>query len=312
MTLPPVLRVAHVRREPAETFRLFTEQIGAWWPLSTHGVFGEDSAGISLVSGCLIERSHRGDSVVWAEVEDWQPPSRLTLHWHPGRGDGVGGLVEVTFTADGEGTRVELAHHGWEAFGELAEQMRRRHVGPSAWGFVLDHFADLADAGPGGAAPPDQLESLAEAYASFFAEASRPGFGDPPLGEWTAEQVVAHIAVNDDLMAAVCRGLIHDATPRFDNAVPNDRAVLQALVETAGDLPSLVELGRARAETLRLLLARLDEDQLAAPIPCHLIDGDRVMVDQPLPWGSLALVTQATYHLPLHTRQLAQLRPSPR
>ncbi len=147
--------------------------------------------------------------------------------------------------------------------------------------------------------PPISSRRLAEAYTAFFAEASRPGFGDPPPGEWTAEQVVAHIAVNDDLMAAVCRGLIHDAAPRFDNAVPNDRAVLQALVEAAADLPSLVELGRARAETLRLLLARLDESQLATPVPCHLIDGDRVMVDQPLPWGSLAVVTQATYHLPL-------------
>jgi hypothetical protein len=114
--------------------------------------------------------------------------------------------------------------------------------------------------------------------------------------------------VNDDLMATVCRGLIHGSAPRFDNAVPNDPDVLDAVVAAAGDMASLVELGRARAETLRLLLGRLDGDQLDTLVPCHLIDGDQVVVDRPMPWGSLALATQATYHLPLHTRQLTELR----
>jgi hypothetical protein len=109
-------------------------------------------------------------------------------------------------------------------------------------------------------------------------------------------------------MATVCRGLIHGSAPRFDNAVPNDPDVLDAVVAAAGDMASLVELGRARAETLRLLLGRLDRDQLATLVPCHLIDGDQVVIDRPMPWGSLTLATQANHHLPLHTRQLTELR----
>ena len=47
----------------------------------THGLFGEDSAGVSLSSGRLIERSHHGDSVVWAEIGEWQGERWLELEF---------------------------------------------------------------------------------------------------------------------------------------------------------------------------------------------------------------------------------------
>ena len=37
---PPVLRAADVAHPPERTFALFTDHIGAWWPLATHGLFG--------------------------------------------------------------------------------------------------------------------------------------------------------------------------------------------------------------------------------------------------------------------------------
>jgi hypothetical protein len=302
-----VLRAAQVRRDVAETFRLFTEQIGAWWPLGRHGMFGGRAAGVSLVDGRLVERSETGETTVWAEVVDWQPPARLALAWHPGRDASAAGRVEINFTPVDDGTRVELIHHGWEAFGDLAERMHRSYSRPNAWGFVLDHFADATEAAREREVSTG-LEVLSAAYDAFFAEALAGGFGEPEPGEWTAEQVVAHIAVNDDSLAAVCRTLIDQGSPRLDNALPNDRAVLAATIASVGDLEAMVALGRERSQTLMLLLTRLDADQLATEVPSHLIDGDRVVLDRPLPWASLAIQTQADFHLPLHTRQLAGLR----
>ena len=146
MTTAPILRSAHVRRPIDEAFTLFTEQIGAWWPLSTHGVFGDRAGGLDFVDGELVERSCDGQSTTWGEVVAWDPPCRLAMTWHPGRAADDASMVEVSFTADVDGTRVEIRHDGWEAFGEEAAARRRSYVGPNAWGYVLDFYCDLDEA----------------------------------------------------------------------------------------------------------------------------------------------------------------------
>lgn len=323
MSVAPVIRATHVRRPAEEAFALFTERIGAWWPLPSHGLFGDRAAEVAFEDGRLVERSVDGEVTVWGEVLAWDPPKRLALTWHPGRpGDGPASTVEVTFVPDGDGTRVELVHDGWQAFGEEALARRRSYAGPSAWGFVLDHLADAAEVAgrdaagrfgplaedPEGAAAA-ALAAAREAYTAFFAEAEAGGFGPPPAGEWPAERVVAHLAVNDGLMAAVCRALIHQQQPRLENEVSNDVAVLDRLVEACGgDLGRLVAVGRHRSEQLLLLLARLDGDQRAAPVHARLLDHGTVMVDEPRPWWSLAVVVNTGYHLPAHTAQLRSLR----
>ena len=306
MTIAPVLRAAHVRQAPAEAFRLFTDRIGAWWPLPTHGLFGARAGGVSFEDGALVERSVTGGRTVWAEVLAWEPPDRLVLAWHPGRSDGPRSEVEVRFHPDEHGTRVELVHRGWEAFGEdgAAASARGSYEGPTAWGFVLDHFADVADR----VVHTADLEALAGAYDAFFAEAAAGAFGPPADGEWNAAQVVAHVALNDDAMAAVCRSLIHGAAPAFGNEPCQDRGALDAVVASAGgSLAGVVGVAHERAETVRLLLGRLDDDQLATEVPCRLLDHGAVVLDAPMAWRKLAVDTQAGFHLPLHTEQLRAL-----
>ena len=308
MTIAPVLRAAHVGQTPAEAFRLFTEQIGAWWPLPTHGLFGPRSGGVSFDRGTVVERSVTGERAVWAEVTAWEPPHRFVLAWHPGHSDGPRSEVEVTFVGDADGTRVELVHRGWDGFGETAVAARRSYTGPSAWGFVLDHYADVADR-QSHAASADALAALAAAYDAFFAEALDGRFGVPAAGEWTAERVVAHVATNDDAMAAVCRALINGGTPTFGNETCHDEAALDGLVDRAGGtMVDVVAVGRVRAATMRLLLGRLDDDQLATAVAAHLTDHGNVVLDAPVPWGTLALATETGFHLPLHTEQLRSLR----
>lgn len=309
MTSAPVLRAAHVRRTPEQAFRLFTDSIGAWWPLDTHSVHHDASIGVEFADGQLVERSADGHTNVWGEVLVWEPPHHLALTWHPGRSQGPAGRVDVRFIAVADGTRVELQHSGWEAFGERASAVRRAYSGPQAWGSVLDAFADLADLDE--PSPQAQLlDGLAAAYDAFFAQAAVGGFEPPPPGEWTAEQVVAHVAANDDALAAVSRGVLLGRDDlRLDNSGPNDPAELDRLIEACGgELTALVEAGRRRAATLMALLSRLSPEQAQTLVDCRLTDHGEVMLADAVPWGGLALRVQAERHLPAHTRQLALLR----
>ena len=113
-------------------------------------LFGADAGGLAFEDGLLVERAVDGRTCVWGEVVDWDPPHRLVITWHPGGDADEASEVEVRFAAsEGGGTRVELEHRGWERFGENAMLRRHGYVGPGAWGHVLDHFADVADAAAG-------------------------------------------------------------------------------------------------------------------------------------------------------------------
>jgi len=304
---PPVLRSAHVARPLDEAFEVFTRQIGAWWPLPTHGMFHADAGGLAFEGGLLVERAVDGRTTVWGEVLQWDPPHRLVLTWHPGQDADAASEVEVRFTAaEAGGTRVELEHRGWERFGESAMLRRHGYVGPGAWGHVLDHFADVADARQDAV----DLGPVAGAYEAFFAEAERGGFGPPPAGEWDAARVLAHVALNDLAMTAMAHALVHGRTDlTFGNVTCQDPQVLADWVAQTGDLAALVARGRELAQTAMTATARLDPDQLATQVPCRLFHDGEVVLDDPMPWGRLALDAHAERHLPAHTGQLRDLRP---
>jgi uncharacterized protein YndB with AHSA1/START domain len=137
----PVVRTVTVRRTPEDTFRLFTADIGAWWPMGTHSVFGA-TARVAVEGSEIVETSAEGERTVWAEIVESSPPHRLVLNWHPGTDPAMPTRVEVAFSPDGEGTRVELTHTGWEALGERAEAARQSY--DTGWQSVLEGFATAA------------------------------------------------------------------------------------------------------------------------------------------------------------------------
>lgn len=305
-TRPPVLRAALVRCDADEAFAAFTDRIGAWWPLPTHGLFGARAGGVAFEDGRLVERSVDGEEVVWGEVLAWEPPRRLVVTWHPGREVDDASEVEVRFLPDDGGTRVELEHRGWERFGEDAARRRRGYVGPGTWGAVLEHFADVAEPPVDG---PD-LTALRAAYAAFFAEAERGGFGPAPAeGEWDADRVLAHVALNDLAMTAVAHALVHRREDlQFGNSACQDPGVLAAEVARTPDRAARIARGRALADVAMAAVARLDPVQRATPVHCVLHHDGEVLVDERMPWGVVAVDGQASRHLPAHTGQLAELR----
>jgi uncharacterized protein YndB with AHSA1/START domain len=133
----PVVVEVQVAAVPARAFTLFTERIGAWWPVATNSVF---DGSVAFEGGELVERS--GDrSTVWAEVTRWDPPSALGLSWHPGHDPSHATDVLVTFTADGDRTLVRLTHTGWE---RLLDGQARSQRYAEGWPLVLDRLVDLS------------------------------------------------------------------------------------------------------------------------------------------------------------------------
>lgn len=303
---PPVIRAAWVNRSAEDAFRIFTQEIGAWWPLPTHGIFGDRSGGVIFRDGKLIEFAVDGTEAVWGEVAVWDPPTRLVIAWHPGRDIAEASEVEVSFEAgtDATGTRVVVEHRGWDVFGEDAAARRLGYVGPNAWGYVLDHFADGAEVSPDAV----DIAALTEAYEEFFAEAERGDFGEPADGGWNAEQVVAHVALNDAAMLATCQAIVHGNPTSFANEVCQDPAVLRGHVEHAGTMANLIAQGRATATAVLSAVQRLSPEQQRVEVPCRLLHDGAVVAERDIAWVSLAVDTQAAMHLPAHVEQLRNLR----
>lgn len=121
-------------------FETFTRQIGSWWPTKTHSIFKGGVQEVVFdehVGGRVFERNAKGDEADWADVVAWEPHSRFVLRWrvNPKRGPTE---VEVRFTPEDGGTRVELQHSGWDAIGDVAG---RAGYDPG-WDYVLGHFVD--------------------------------------------------------------------------------------------------------------------------------------------------------------------------
>ena len=145
LTLRKTITVA---RPPDVAFRVFTEALASWWPARTHSVGHERVDTIVLeshVGGRFYERLDDGTEHEWGEITTWDPPGRLGMTWHAGRGPETAQQLEIRFVAEDDGTRVELEQTGWEVLGDEAEATRANYA--SGWTGVLEPYAEAVDAG---------------------------------------------------------------------------------------------------------------------------------------------------------------------
>jgi uncharacterized protein YndB with AHSA1/START domain len=136
--LSPVVVEVTVAREKADAFSVFTDEIGSWWPIGTHSIGDSKVATVVFEGGRLIERWHDGTEFAWGEVLAWEPPNRFVITWHPVEEPAVMTEVEVTFHAEGQGTRVRLEHRNWHALGDVGPSARRDYE--AGWPGVLEAF----------------------------------------------------------------------------------------------------------------------------------------------------------------------------
>lgn len=150
-TIAPVQVSVFVDRSPKDTFRIFTEEIGSWWPLQTYSVATDTFEGKvrattvifeGRVGGRIYERISDGREADWGTVARWEPPHRVVFSWKPNLKPAPHTEVEVCFTQEGSGTRVELEHRAWERFGEAGFENRRGYE--AGWPGVLERFAKHA------------------------------------------------------------------------------------------------------------------------------------------------------------------------
>jgi uncharacterized protein YndB with AHSA1/START domain len=136
-TLPAIRKSITVDCPVEEAFRTFTEGAASWWPFGTHSVHGEQAKAVVWegAGGRVYERGGPTEAV-WGEVLVWEPPHRFVTTWHPGRGPEEATELEVRFSPEGDGTRVELEHRGWEQRGREA-----RASYDSGWGTILELYA---------------------------------------------------------------------------------------------------------------------------------------------------------------------------
>ena len=160
-----VRRSIFVRCTPEHAFHVYTERMNDWYPLEGHSLFDDPNGTVvweGHVGGRVYERSTSGEEGVWGTIVAWDPPNRLTMTWHPGRGEETAQELDISFTAEGDGTRVDVVHSGWERIGpDFRERMAGYQEG---WGTVLDIFADEAGKGglrctrtPPASSPPSAL-----------------------------------------------------------------------------------------------------------------------------------------------------------
>jgi hypothetical protein len=150
--LAPVVKTVEVRRTAGDAFRLFTEEIAAWWP--TKHTRAKDAAGEVTVrvdfeprvGGRIYETLNTGEQRDWGEVLAYAPGERVRFSFQMGRAKDKAGEVEVRFEPLAEGVcRVTLTHEHWERLGDEAEVMRGRFSG--GWEFVfVDGFGGYAGA----------------------------------------------------------------------------------------------------------------------------------------------------------------------
>jgi uncharacterized protein YciI/uncharacterized protein YndB with AHSA1/START domain len=175
MRLLPIRRQIVVSGDPYLAYGLFLDDIGAWWPLGSHSVFGAGGS-VSVRKGRLVEVGPDGQEAVWGTLLETDPPRRFRLTWHPGRGPERATEIEVRFAGVGDGqTLVTLEHSGWE---RLADPVPAREDYGHGWPVVLDSYVS-------GALARGQAPWGSEAV--WFALLHSPG---PALGP--EEQIFTH------------------------------------------------------------------------------------------------------------------------
>jgi uncharacterized protein YndB with AHSA1/START domain len=125
-----------------EAFRMFTAEALSWWPVETHSINVEVDEIVfePVVGGGVYEVGRNGERGHWATVLQWEPPTRLVLAWNILEREGDATEVEVRFSPEGSGTRVELEHRGWEDVEDEAPAKRSNYE--TGWDFVLGTYVD--------------------------------------------------------------------------------------------------------------------------------------------------------------------------
>ena len=145
--IAPICKSVVVEASPPQAFAVFTSGIDRWWPKS-HGIGATpitQSVIEPFVGGRWYTQHEDGSDVVLGHVRVWEPAQRLVVSWEvsaewkPDPRPAFTSEVEVRFTAEAGGTRVELEHRNFERLGAAAGEKMRKDV-DGGWPAILDLY----------------------------------------------------------------------------------------------------------------------------------------------------------------------------
>ncbi|MGZ8762102.1 MAG: SRPBCC domain-containing protein [Acidimicrobiia bacterium] len=138
-TLPPLIVEFEVAASRRHAFSTWVSRTELWWPPGH--TMSEWPAAIVFepqIGGRIFERDREGNELIWGEVLDWEPPSRVRFLWHLFFPRAEATEVDVTFTTSTRGTTVRLVQSGWDALGDEGPIRRERTV--KGWATVTDRY----------------------------------------------------------------------------------------------------------------------------------------------------------------------------
>ena len=146
----PVRKSVFVDAPQNHAFDVFTSGMGRWWPKSHK--LGEAELDTQIIEpregGRWYQRNLDGSECEIGTVAAWEPPARLLLIWQLNAqwtfDPDLATEVEVMFTPEGSGTRVELEHRNLDRLGDTAEGFREAIDAPGGWSGLLELYAEQA------------------------------------------------------------------------------------------------------------------------------------------------------------------------
>jgi uncharacterized protein YndB with AHSA1/START domain len=146
--VPPVVKTVTVRVAPARAFDFFAGDLARWWPLAQFHT-GPDPVDCAIeprVGGRVFERAADGRETPWGTVVAYEPPHRLAFTWIIGLSAGQEQQIDIRFTPQEHGTRVEVTHSGWEKLGDAAKAAALRERYDGGWATLIERcYADYAN-----------------------------------------------------------------------------------------------------------------------------------------------------------------------
>lgn len=141
--LQPLTSKVEVACDQQTAFMVFVEQMGTWWPLAKRSMSmhaGHPPRGLRTeprAGGQIVETGHDGVEHHWGTFTRLEPYDYVSLDFHMGLPPENASQVEVRFVALDKGrTEVELTQSNFEAFGDMAEMMRRGYG--SGWVLIFE------------------------------------------------------------------------------------------------------------------------------------------------------------------------------
>ncbi len=147
---------------------------------------------------------------------------------------------------------------------------------------------------------------LARAFGPIADSLRDDRFAEPAQG-WTAEQVAAHLVLNNECWTDVVTRVGQGEAPAYSNESAVDPDVLTEYAVRVGSLEALADRVVASAHELETAFVALTPEQRDQLVPVTVLHAGDIVVEGPHQLGTFVEIN-ATRHVAMHLDQLLALR----